>query len=253
MNPGLIILTCRNNLALTKTCYASLLKQEPPVRILIMDNASTDGTGRWAHRPEGGTFAMIAEKPRSVARMWNAALHWAWRLGVDRALVLNNDTEILPETHGILAAWLHSHPDVGMVTCVSRRPGESLEYDRSNLTERPHPDFSCFMIRRSAWEAIGWFDENCEVAFAEDCCAHVEMHRKGIRAVCLNVPFLHHGSATVKSATPEEKRRICEAADRNREYFYRKYGKRIGTPEYDDLFTAETFGCEALQFNTPAR
>lgn len=178
-----------------------------------------------------------------MAQCWNRALMWCWRAGHTEALVINNDTELLPEAYETLSSWAAADDGrtTGMVTCVSRRERSELVYVKP-FTHRTNPDFSCFLIQKWAWERIGGFDENYLNAFGEDCECHVRMHRASIRAECISLPFLHHGSATVKHCDEIERRRIGRQADKNREYFFQKWGKRIGTEGYDDLFTQETFG-----------
>lgn len=241
---GLIILLCRNNVSLSRECLKSLRAQTTPVGILVVDNASTDGTKQWL-RAERGIRVMSFEEQMSVAAAWNAALKWGWLQGYDEALVVNNDTELLPETYETLSSWAAADDGrpTGMVTCVSRRERSELVYSKP-FTSRPRPDFSCYLIQRWAWERIGGFDENCVGAFFEDNCAHVELHRKGIQATCISLPFLHHGSATINRADYEERKRITVCYDKNRQYFFNKYGRWPGTEGYDDLFTDQTFGIE---------
>lgn len=50
-------------------------------------------------------------------------------------------------------------------------------------TQRPHPDFSCLLIRSEVADAVDWFDEAYFPTFCEDYPdMHVRMHRAGIRA-----------------------------------------------------------------------
>ena len=227
---------------LSKACLKSLLAQTAPyVSVLVVDNASTDSTPQWIRSVWARTLniaIMTYSEALSVSRVWNQIMEVGKQLSLPHVLIVNNDTELLPNTYKELEWYAALNHDVGLVSCVSRRPGEDMTYDA--ITARPHPDFSCFLIKLSAWQAIGGFDENCVGAFYEDNCAHVEMHRRGIKAVCLSIPFLHHGSATIKSADKQEKQRIERNAAHNREYFFSKYGCLPGTPEYDQLFSDST-------------
>ena len=102
--------------------------------------------------------------------------------------------------------------------------------------KRPHPDFSCMLIRREVWEKVGPFDENFKRAFGEDWDMHVRLQKAGIQAYCIDLPFLHHGSMTVKNADPKEVREIQIQADKNREYFKEKWGFAGASKEYYDFF-----------------
>lgn len=241
---GFVLILAKDNLALTKEAVRTARAQTTPCEIMVIDNASNDGTKQWL-RVQRDFRVMSFEEPVSVAAAWNAGLKWVWSQGYDEALVLNNDVEVLPETYETLSSWAAADDGrtTGMVTCVSRRERSELAYAKP-FSHRPNPDFSCFLIQRWAWERVGGFDEHYLVAFAEDAEMHVRMHRAGILAECIDLPFLHHGSQTVKRADEIERRRIGRQADKNRDYFFQKWGKRIGTEGYDSLFIAETFGVE---------
>jgi len=254
MNP--ILCLAHNNLALTRKAIASFLVQDVPVEVLLINNASTDGTASWMATLDKRVTQVHLREQQSVAAAWNYGLRWCFKAGADKVLVCNNDVEIGPETYGYLSAVcdLETQQRIAdgyvnsfqFVTCVSVNKKEQNIHPALGWSYhvRPHPDFSCFMIHRYVTETIGWFDEEYKIAYGEDCDYHVRMHRGGINAMCFDIPFLHHGASTVKLADPEEVERICEQAERNRERFYAKYGVRIGTPEYDTLFTPETFGID---------
>jgi len=101
--------------------------------------------------------------------------------------------------------------------------------------KRPHPDFSCFLIRKACYEQVGPFDEGFDGAYCEDSDYHVRMMQAGITAEALELPFWHLGAGSIKSdlseATP-----IQQAADRNRKRFKEKYSVDVGSPQYYALF-----------------
>ncbi len=246
----MIILLCRNNVELSKQCMTTLLAQSPPKQILVINNASTDDSGKWMWNLER-TFTKWCSPQKSVAHCWNWGLEWVFKHGHQEALVVNNDTELRPDTYALLRETLRAAPTVGMATCVSIRESERLyggvKFRLEPDAWRPHPDFSCFMIAKWAYEKVGPFDERYEIAYAEDADYHVRMHRAGVEAINIGLPFLHHGSQTVKQADELERKLICEAADRNRQLFFDTYGVRIGSDEYSSLFTEESFGCDAIE------
>jgi GT2 family glycosyltransferase len=233
---GLIIMVCRNALEFSKPCLASALAQTVPVDVLVVNNASTDGTTEWLRHEQSvdeAVFAMQFPEVLSVAEVWNRALRWAWINGSHQeALVINNDTELQPETYEILKRETGA---AGMLTCISVRNREELIVPPT-FSRRPHPDFSCFMIQRWAFQKVGGFDENCIGAYCEDCVFHVEAHRRQVACECISLPFLHHACGTLTHADKEEQRRIKANADHNREYFFSKYRCYPGTNGYAALF-----------------
>lgn len=242
-----IVCPVRDGLHYTKAAMKTFLAQDiGEVSVLFVDNASTDGTREWTWGLPDRAHLFHFEGPLSVAASWNTALSFVfnWRREVpnSHALVVNNDVLLRPDTYRLLVE------DGGLfVTAVGRNDPEcvrELTPPRPDA-KRPHPDFSCFLIRRECWERVGAFDERFESAYCEDSDYHVRMHRAGIQASCLDLPFYHAGAGTIKSAEPKEARRISEQADRNRALFKQIYGVGVGSPEYYRLFNGEGLAAEA--------
>lgn len=226
---GCIAMVTRNNLHLTKLAVNSAMKQEHSCRVMILDNASSDGTVDWL-RTKPRLIVVSDQTQRSLAACWNSLLSAAF-LRHDRVLVINNDIEIRPDCYHLLME--HDGP---FVTGVSVRSKLELALGRQPSTSAPHPDFSCFMIRKDCWLKVGKFNEDFFPAYCEDNDFHVRMHRAGIKAVSIDLPFVHYAAATVKHANPREQESIKRGADSSRSKFFAKYGVLPGTPEYDSLF-----------------
>ena len=228
---GCVIIISRNNLHLTKRAVASALAQTIPCDVFVYDNASTDNTKEWL-QSQSNIYSICCYEQFSLAGIWNKALRHAFRYH-KQALVLNNDVEIRPDTY----EWLSSFYYFGFTTGVSVRTSAELQYpDKQPDAISLHPDFSCFCITKETYELVGPFDSLYYPAFYEDNDYHVRMHRKGINAISIDLPFLHHGSQTIKLADPKEANRIKHYADKNKERFRRLYGCYPGTPAYDKLF-----------------
>jgi hypothetical protein len=174
----------------------------------------------------------------SLSACWNMGLSTFFQIGRLHVLVCNTDIELRPDAYRLLLA--HGGPFVSCVSVDERsRMGQAGDREAiESLGERPHPDFSCFLIRPEVVERVGWFNEDYYPAFVEDCEYHVRMHRKGVPAVCIDVPFLHHGSSTIKNADSAERNKIARGAAQNRERFRREYRCLPGTSEYQELFRA---------------
>lgn len=232
-----IVIVARNCIALTKKAVKSALDQNVPVDVLVIDNASTDGTAQWlATRP---VATMHTGEQWALAKCWNVALKSLWKLGYDRALVLNNDLKIHPSTVRTLDSM-----GLPFVTCVSVNTEEQFVEGTANIPSReellagarPHPDYSCWLMRREVTDAGCWFNEECYPAYCEDSFHHKKMHDASIDAMCVSLPFLHYGASTLKDSNPAEARKIREGADRNRLLFKKAYGCLPGGPGYEELF-----------------
>jgi GT2 family glycosyltransferase len=241
MGNVLICIVTRNNLVLSKRAVNSALQQQPHCDVMVTDNASTDGTLSWLKTKPVALMAFT--KQLSLAACWNAALRAAWRMKYEAVLMLNNDVAIQDMTARILYAV--NEP---FVTCVSVGSEEQLaprtddEVPWLKANARPNPDYSCWMMRKSVTDQGIWFDESCYPAYTEDSSHHIELHRHGIRAICIDLPYLHHGASTLKEASEKEAIVIRRGAQRNRERFKAKYGCLPGTPEYEKLFSEDQFG-----------
>ena len=224
-----------NNLHLTKAAVASLRKQDIQggVNILVIDNCSKDGTSAWLdNQPDLHTLRLATQD--SVAGCWNRALRWLFiERGELHALFINNDSVLRLDAYRWLVA------DRGLfVTCVGKRDPACVEsyLPPDPASKRPHPDFSCYLIRRECFDKVGEFDENFKRAYAEDADYHVRMNQAGIKAECLELPFYHYGAAAVKLADMRESLAIQRQADRNRDYFKAKHGFVLASKEYYDSF-----------------
>jgi len=172
-------------------CLASLDAHAPPtVRVVVVDNASTDGTAE--------TVASRHPRARVIANPENVgfarASNQAWRAtSSPLVLFLNPDAEVLPGTLETLVATLEGRTELGVVAPrvvdldgkvepstgpdldpwsewrqrrlvrgVARRDPEALREAEARHSVPHEPDWvsgACFLARRAALEATSGFDE----------------------------------------------------------------------------------------------
>lgn len=232
---GCIVIVARNNLALTKRAVRSAQAQDVDCPVVVVDNASDDGTARWLHAQRIPTITYLYQV--SLSRCWNESVSLNGHGDMSCTLICNNDIEIRSDTFRLLQGCYRP-----FITCVSvsdiARIGVPGDRNVPTLLEgaRPHPDFSCFMIRSDVINQVGLFDESFYPAYCEDCDYHVRMHRAGITALCVDLPFYHRGAQTLATANSREANKIRRGADRCRSLFQKKYGCMPGTSEYRRLF-----------------
>lgn len=241
MSGVLVAIVTRNGIGLTKACLRSALAQQPACDVMVVDNASSDSTVPYCRvKP----IALIAlQKQLSLAACWNMALRAAWRMKYEAVILANNDLIMRQDQVALLAA--HGHEFVSCVSVASEdqlgTPGDRTVEDLRK-SERDHPDFSNFLIRKSVTDKVGFFNEDYFPGYVEDSEFHARAWRAGVRLLCVDLPFVHFGASTLKQANEKEAVIIRRGAERNRERFHRQYGCLPGTPEYDKLFSPETFG-----------
>lgn len=100
----------------TLACLASLVRQTyPALRILVLDNASTDGSPEAVRRlyPQAELLALTDN--RGYAGNNNVGIARAMADGSDWILVLNEDTEMAPDCIAHLVAEGERDPRIGIV------------------------------------------------------------------------------------------------------------------------------------------
>jgi GT2 family glycosyltransferase len=232
VKPNYIVMPIYNCLALTRDAIASCLAQDIPggVRVLCVIDRGTDGVAHWL-RAQGPMVQVVEAPGCGVSKAWNLALgHVFDALRLPTALVVNSDVRLRPDTYRRL------RDDSGVfVTCVGTSSGATFPGGEPSGKTRPHPDFSCYLIRRECWERVGQFDPGMRI-YCSDGDFHLRMHQAGIEAYCLDLPFWHYASGTLKEADPEDRGRILAQATADRLAFFNKWGCDMGSPNYYKKF-----------------
>jgi GT2 family glycosyltransferase len=231
-----VLILTRNNLALTQRCVESVRLQDIDTSIIIRDNGSTDGTRDWLDFVGESITVSWAGSNLGVSNGWNAILsHQFDFYRVPHVLVIGNDT-ILPRYcySALLSVEVPfvTGVDIGM---------NPLPEKPDILPLSPHPDFSCFLIRRECWEKVGPFDENM-VMYSQDQDYHIRAHHAGVHLWKASVPYQHERSSTLNRAPLEERNAIHLRANLDRAELRRKWGVPAGGPLYEALFSPGTFG-----------
>ncbi len=239
---------CRE--ALTVACVESLEAQQPGLTIVIVDNASPDGSGaRLQQRFPRHTFIQSGAN-LGYAGGNNRGMTWAAEQGAEFAFVINEDAETDPGCVAALVAALdadagaaiavptvvhHAAPTVvwwvdgyfNAVRCLGMHPhfGADLralpEPLRPGAPPREVPIVSgcALLMRTTAIQAYGGFREDY-INYMEDTELCVRWARAGLR-------FLHLPSATVRHKVafppPPPTPYQIRMRDRNRLLFAREY------------------------------
>ena len=244
-----VVMLTHNLLALTREAVRSVLAQDVPTHLVVVDNNSTDGTREWLRTldPARVTVMALAENV-GVSAAWNLALRWLFDTRREPAvLVVNSDVVLRPDTVRLLLA------DGGLfVTAVGVSTRNEIEGDVT-LSRRPHPDFSAYLIRHQCWMRVGEFDERM-FAWHSDNDYHVRMTRAGVWAGTCGVPFYHVAAATVKASEQDKdaRARWRDVFERDRAEFLRKWGVEPGTKEYERMTTLAATEAEEGPSSRPA-
>jgi len=237
-----------------RVCLNSVLA-EAPSEVVVVDNASTDGTPDIV-RTEYPQVTLYANT--SNYGYGSAANQAVKSCRGDYVLLLNGDAMVTPGAIGALSAYMDRHPEAAVVGPLLRHPDGSLERSYFPfpgtlgwfLENEPVvwllrclpvglERFLCFtpptvdrvvpwvlgaalLLRRTAFEAVGGFDESYFMYFEEvDLCLR-------LRAVQSQVHFTP--SATVLhirgASTSQCRKAMLIAHFRSSERFYRRHYSR---------------------------
>jgi GT2 family glycosyltransferase len=174
----------------TLACLRSL--DGEPVDVIVVDNASTDGTAEAL----SGVDLIRNERNLGYAGGMNVGIRRAVEQGADAVLLLNNDVEVEP---GAVAALVEAAGGAGAVCPLivfADDPervwyaGASYDprrgYNGRQRTDRPatarETDRACgaaMLVRREVLEAVGLFDEEL-FAYVEDTDWSLRARKQGL-------------------------------------------------------------------------
>lgn len=232
-----IIIPTYNGLGLLKVCIEAIRSYtEEPYEIIVVDNASKDGTDAYC-RANKLAFISLPDN-----RGFPAACNMGLQLAAgDELLLLNNDVIVSQGWLSNLKAALYSAPNVGIVGPVtnyasgaqqvpasySDMPGYHLEAKRAN---RPDPAKwretrrlvgLCFLFKRELLNAVGLLDERFSPGHYEDDDYCFRARLKGYRLLIAGDCLVHHeGSASFREVYSSV---LQELVERNRRIFIDKW------------------------------
>lgn len=255
MNP--IMMLAYNQVDLTEKAIRSCLDQDiDELHVRVTDNGSTDGTDALLKKIDGSEpycFSYTSNQknvsPSQVSNEMLSVLFDTYEC--DQVLCVANDVVLAPNMYRLM-----NECPRGFVTASMT---DQVDFPHTNTTRAvsectPMP---VLLIRRWAYDALvardGYFLDEGFWLYASDCDLAVRMASLGIHGVQLDVNYWHHGSATWRRAPAEESRAMLQQADRDRDYFERKWGWRVDDPRYSLACSDINFRAIPLyQQNTPS-
>lgn len=213
-----IIIPSYNQVDYLKQCVDSIGRHtDLTYEIIIVDNASTDGTAEYLNGVGGRVRYRILEKNRGFAGATNIGMMMAKGTTL---VLLNNDTIVTARWLNNMLNCLNSDPKIGMVGPVTNYiSGEQrIEVPYTKVKDMPRfaqhfniPDPSkwqqtdrlagfCLLLRRELWERTGFLDEGYEVGNYEDDDYNIRVRLQGYLLVIARDTFIHHyGSVSMKA------------------------------------------------------
>jgi len=222
-----IVIPVFNQCHFTEICLQSLGKHtDDSVEVIVINNGSTDGTGDLiADRQDIKVIHNAANL--GCAAAWNQGVRAA---GKDWIVLLNNDVILSPDwLEGLIAA-----AEKGPFEIISpaNREGEYNynieEYSKefvqkmAGVTRTGTASGICFMVKRSVFDTIGYFDEHFRIGQFEDKDFFKRALMAGFRLGITGKSLIHHfGSVTQNDI--RKSRTAGRYEDDNRNYYRRKW------------------------------
>lgn len=241
-----VVVLTYNNLHLTQACLDSLLVDSdyPRLEIIVVDNASTDGTPDWLRswqvdHPQ--VKVILNDRNLGFAAGNNVGLAAATG---DYLVILNNDTVVTRGWTLTMLRHLQSDPSAALVGPVTNNIGNEarVETTYNNNLQAMRPQamrhtlahmgrhfrirtaaFFCVMLPRATYETCGPICEDYGLGFFEDddYCRRIEA--QGHYSICAEDVFVHHHLSASFNKLPSNERQ--ELFDRNKAIYESKWGQ----------------------------
>ncbi|GGD49833.1 glycosyltransferase family 2 protein [Paenibacillus nasutitermitis] len=235
-----IIIPTHNGLELVRQAVDSIRlytdRQNTPYEIIIVDNASTDGTAQWCLKEQLAFISLPVNTGFPVA--CNKGLRLARG---DSLLLLNNDVIVSQGWLSTMLGVLESAEEIGIVGPVTNYASGKQQVDftfqsmkefhriSGEVLNRSGDDVQpvlrlvgfCMLFKRSLYERIGELDERFTPGHYEDddYCLRARMSGYSL-LICKNVLVFHQGSASFNRSGGSELQQLVEL---NRQQFIDKW------------------------------
>ena len=238
-----IVIPVYNNLAWTKRCINSIynIKSRSPFEIIVVDDCSTeDYTLLLKDFP--GVRLLHNEENLGFLRTVNYGVSEAKG---EYVLILNNDTEVLPDWLDELTSALYNHPEAGMIGSQLIHLNTGTLQESGNLickngdmmplgrgVDPDHPQFTYFrevdfcsaasiILRKKVFDEMEGFDRLYIPAYFEDPDLGLRLQQAGYKNyVCPLSRVIHQEMASYGDV-------LAEKCEKNRKAFLERWSSYL--------------------------
>ena len=204
-----IIIVTRNNAAYNKICIETILENTkyPNYEIIIVDNASTDGTKEYLSSLKSINLidCIYNEKNLDYANSYNIGINAS---NGEYIVLLKNDTLVTEGWLSGLIRNLKTDKKIGMISPASNNQNNEFtisytainemqkfanRYTETHFGERFEVKsilMFCVMLKRETIEEVGLFDLNMGIENFEDRYIK-KLQSSGYKIVCCKDVFIH--------------------------------------------------------------
>ncbi|MCM3129857.1 MULTISPECIES: glycosyltransferase family 2 protein [unclassified Paenibacillus] len=235
-----IVIPTYNQIDMLKGCIASIQAHtSQPYEIVVVDNASTDGTADYLRSLGLDVRYTVLESNLGFAGGVNHGLMMARGQYI---VVLNNDVVVTPGWLTNMMSCLNSDAGIAVVGPVTNYIGgeQQIEVPYTDVKDmlpfaegynKPDPGKwkytdrlvgFCLLFRRELLNEIGYLDEGYHIGNYEDDDWMIRIRLSGRKLCIAGDSFIHHfGSVSMKSMGNSK---FQETNDQNAKYYEGKWG-----------------------------
>jgi GT2 family glycosyltransferase/glycosyltransferase involved in cell wall biosynthesis len=239
-----IVIPVFNNLEYTRQCIDSLLvSTKLPIEVVIVNNASTDGTRDYLQSLRAGSdkFVVIENK---VNVGFPGAVNQGLKAATGEYIVIaNNDLIFTDQWLERMLSLLLSQPNYGITAPMSNfvsgvqidkearyttieemfsYAGKRAVAERGKYFEFPRVAFLCVLFKKELLEKIGGLDERFAPGNFEDDDYCLRLQLAGYTCAIAQDVFIHHFGS--KSFLADGEKKYQERLQKNRLLFVNKWG-----------------------------
>jgi GT2 family glycosyltransferase len=218
-----LLLVIHNHADLTRLCLESIYKYSPAgeFELLILDNASTDGTRDLLRREmnrRGNIRLFFNEKNQGFMSPMN---YLAGEAKGEFLVILNNDLQVCAGWLEKMKAILDHDPKIALVG-LAQNCGE-IGPDGSGIPVKRKLEYieaSCMMIPKLIVSKYGLFDDKYfYFGYYEDSDLSLRLRECGYKISTISLPIVHRRASTMRDLTID----VDGIRARNRELFRQRW------------------------------
>lgn len=218
MNGVLIVIVSYNAKRYMQECIYSIRDslEWDSYKIVVVDNASTDGVNKWLSEQSDILFIQNTENIG-----FGPACNQAVRSTIGTVyeeydvFLLNNDTVLNRKSLPRLIEALNQSESIGAVGAVSNYAGNRQQLEISFDSVEEYSDFGerlsidecdrylekirlngfALLVKRKVWEETGGFDEDFAPGYYEDDALSMEILRRGYKLILARDSFIYHAGS----------------------------------------------------------
>jgi GT2 family glycosyltransferase len=240
-----------NNLKYTKLFIESICSSYP-YEVLIIDNASIDGTPQWLKDNEINFIRY--EENRGFSYAYNDALDYAFKDRDTFLLFCGNDIVFMPHTiDHLVKALFESDYDMlcgneilNKEILIENKEALNEFFYKCSFKEEKYDDLtyslggmnhSCLIRKRSVFERVGYYDVNFYPAYFEDNDFARRCDLLGIKYGTVDsASFYHFWSRSIYEGGIKELN--SQRFPLNRDYYVNKWGGSVGNDSHTSPFNS---------------